>query len=159
MCRLPAGLGVNKAPLPPTGFGWDLHLVLPALVLATRPMAQIAQVTYVNLASVLDKEYITAAKARGVPDRLVLYIHALRNTLIPILTTLGTSLRFSLASLPVVEAFFLWDGLGLGILQAIQLNMPELITDLVLSLGLMFLLINAFLEFLFPLIDPRLRKI
>ena len=152
-------LGVNKAPLPPTGFGWDLHLVLPALVLATRPMAQIAQVTYVNLASILDKEYITAAKARGVPDRLVLYIHALRNTLIPIFTTLGTSLRFSLASLPVVEAFFLWEGLGLGILQAIQLNMPELITDLVLSLGLMFLLINAFLEFLFPLIDPRLRKI
>ena len=150
--------GLGKAPLPPTGFGWDFHLILPALVLATRPMAQIAQVTYVNLAAVLDKEYITAAKARGVPGRMLIYTHALRNTLIPILTTLGTSLRFSLASLPVVEAFFLWDGLGLAILQAIELNMPELITDLVVSLGLMFLLINAFLEFIFPLIDPRLRK-
>jgi peptide/nickel transport system permease protein len=108
--------------LPPTGFGWDLHLVMPALVLAARPLAQIAQVTYVSLSEVLGEDYIRTARSKGLHWRTVLNRHALRNVLIPILTTLGTSLRFSLASLPVVEYFFLWPGVGLTLLKAIELG-------------------------------------
>ncbi len=150
-------LGMTRAPLPQIGFGWDKHLILPALVLAARPFAQIMQVTYVNMAKALDQEYIRAARGKGIPHRVIIYRHALRNILIPILNTLSNSLRFSLASLPVVESFFYWPGIGLSILQAIQLEMTPLVVDLVISLGVMFLLINLGVEFLYPLIDPRLR--
>ena len=151
-------LGFSKALLPPTGFGWDAHLVMPALVLSARPLAQIMQVTYVSLREVMGQEYMRLAKAKGASERIQLLHHALRNILIPVLTTLGTSLRFSLASLPVVESFFLWPGIGLAILQAIELEMPNLITDLTVSLGLLFLGINLLIEMVYPLIDPRLRK-
>ncbi|MBI9047970.1 MAG: ABC transporter permease subunit [Anaerolineaceae bacterium] len=149
-------LQLDTAIFPPTGFGWDVHLVLPALVLAARPIAQLMQVTNLAVAETLSQDYIRSAHAKGVSERLIVWEHIFPNIMIPILTTLGTSLRFSLASLPVVESFFLWPGLGLGILQAMQLDMPYLITDLIVALGLMFLLLNAFLDFIYPLLDPRL---
>ena len=96
---------------------------MPALVLAMRPLAQIIQVTYVSMSNVLTEDYIRTAQAKGLADRVVIGRHALRNVLIPVLTTLGTSLRFSLASLPVVEAFFVWPGVGQALLQAIEARM------------------------------------
>jgi ABC-type dipeptide/oligopeptide/nickel transport system permease subunit/Zn-dependent M28 family amino/carboxypeptidase len=151
-------LETPRALLPPTGFGWDLHLIMPALVLAARPLAQIMQVTYVNMTEVIGQDFIRAAKARGVPGYLQVTRHALRNILIPIFTTIGTSLRFSLASLPVVETFFVWPGLGLTLLETLDAQMDTLIVDLIVALGIMFLLINFFLDVLYPLIDPRLRR-
>ena len=156
--RLYRLLGTSGAPLPPTGFGWDLHLVMPVLVLAARPLAQIMQVTYINMKDVFAEEYMRMAKAKGGSHRHLLWKHAMRNVFIPVLTTMSTSLRFSLSSLPVVESFFLWPGIGLTILEAIQQDMPMLVTDLILSLGLFFLFINILVEFFYPLIDARLRK-
>ena len=143
--------------LPQTGFGWDAHLLMPALVLAARPLAQIVQVTYLTLADVLGQDYIRVAYSKGLSDRGVLLRHALRNVWIPVLTTLGTSLRFSLASLPVVESFFVWPGVGQILLQTIESSNRALVTDLVVTLGILFLLINLALEMLFPLLDARLR--
>ena len=74
------------------------------------------------------------------------------------LTAIGTSLRFSLASLPVVESFFLWPGLGLLLLTALDQGMDSLVLDLLLALGLLFLLINSLLDVVYPLLDPRLRQ-
>lgn len=144
--------------LPSAGFGWDAHMVLPVLVLAMRPLAQIAQVTYVSMANILKEDYLRTARAKGLPWRIIRDRHALRNSLIPILTTLGTSLRFSLASLPVVEFFFAWPGVGLTLLQAINLGNAGLVTDLIVSLGLFFLAVNFSLELLFPILDPRLKE-
>jgi len=144
--------------LPSAGFGWDSHLIMPVLVLAMRPLAQIAQVTYVSLTDVLQQDYIRTARAKGLHERIVRYKHALSNVLIPVLTTVGTSLRFSLASLPVVELFFQWPGVGLTLLQAIDRGMPTFITDLILSLGIFFLAVNLLIEIVFPLIDSRLRS-
>lgn len=149
----------NITVLPSAGFGWDAHLLMPVLVLAMRPLAQITQLTYISFSDVLKQDYIRTADAKGLPPRLVRFRHALRNVLIPVLTTLSTSLRFSLASLPVVEMFFEWPGVGLTILQAIDRGYPELIIDLTLSLGFFFLLVNLALELFFPLIDPRLRAL
>ena len=144
--------------LPSAGFGWDAHLVMPALALAMRPLAQIAQVTYTSLTDVLQNDYIRTAYSKGLNSRTVMIRHALTNALIPILTTLGTSLRFSLASLPVVELFFSWPGVGLTLLQAVDKGMSTLVIDLLLSLGFFFLLVNLGIEVLFPLIDARLRS-
>ncbi len=143
--------------LPSAGFGWDSHLIMPVLVLAMRPLAQIAQVTYVALTDVMHQDYIRTARAKGLNERIVRNRHALRNVLIPVLTTVGTSLRFSLASLPVVELFFQWPGVGLTLLQAIDRGMSTFVTDLILSLGIFFLAVNLLIEFVFPLIDSRLR--
>ncbi len=144
-------------PLPPTGFGWDAHLIMPALVLAMRPLAQIAQVTYVSLTEALSQDYIRVAQAKGLSWQMARNRHALRSCLLPIFTTVGASLRFSLSTLPVVEFFFLWPGVGLTLIEAIDAGLTPLVTDLILSLGLLFLLVNMFVEFFYPLLDPRLR--
>lgn len=142
--------------LPSGGFGWDAHLVMPVLVLAMRPMAQIAQVTYVSLMDVLRQDYIRTAHAKGLSWRAVRDVHAMRNIFIPIFTTLGTSLRYSLASLAIVELFFDWPGVGLVLFEAIGSGEIYLIVDLILSLGLFFLVVNLVLEVLFPLLDARI---
>src|SRR6266540_1876810 len=144
--------------LPSAGFGWDAHIIMPVLVLAMRPMAQIAQVAYVTFSDVLRQDYIRTAEAKGLSKRVVRNRHALRNLLIPIFTTVGTSLRFSLASLPVVELFFNWPGVGSALIEAIDLGETALILDLLLSLGLFFLLVNLIIEIFFPVLDPRLRE-
>lgn len=149
-------LQLSQALLPPTGFGWDGHIIMPAIVLAARPLAQIMQVTYVSMQEILDQDFIRAAKARGASLKIIVKDHALKNILIPVLTTIGTSLRFSLASLPVVEVFFVWSGIGTAVLEAIQNQVPTLITDLMVSLGLLFLLVNLLIELLYPRIDPRI---
>ena len=144
---------------PPTGFGWDLHMVMPAMVLAGRPIAQLARVTHVSFSEILGQDYIRTARGKGLPWRAVLSRHVFRNAIIPILTTLGISLRFSLASLPVVETFFLWPGVGATLLQMLDSGMDTLVTDLIVSLGLFFLLVNLLIDLTFPLLDARLREI
>ena len=149
--------GLSSALLPPTGFGWDAHLVMPVLVLAMRPLAQIVQITHVSLSNVLAEDYVRTAHAKGLRPRLVVNRHALRNIMIPVLTTLGMSLRFSLASLPVVETFFNWPGVGAALLQAIELGLTPLVADLIVVLGFLFLLINLALDVIYRVVDPRLR--
>jgi peptide/nickel transport system permease protein len=147
----------NLRVLPATGFGWDAHMIMPMLVLAMRPLAQIAQVTQVTLSQELGEDYVRTAYSKGLVWHAVQVRHVLRNALIPILNTLGSSLRFSLASLPVVELFFRWPGVGSMLLDAINVGTAPLVMDLIVSLGLFFLGVNLVIELCFPLIDPRLR--
>src|SRR5512136_308327 len=143
--------------LPLTGSGLDAHIILPTLVLMARPLAQIAQVTYVTLQDIMRQDFIRVAYAKGRSRSGVITGHALKNAAIPIMTTMGASLRYSLASLPIVESFFLWPGVGLLLLDAIRLGNAPLVTDLIASLGLLFLLLNLLLDFMYPWIDARLR--
>src|SRR5512136_354341 len=143
--------------LPLTGSGLDAHIILPALVLMARPLAQIAQVTYVTMQDVMRQDFVRVAYAKGRSRYGVITDHALKNAAIPVLTTMGASLRFSLASLPIVESFFLWPGVGLLLLDAIRLGNAPLATDLIASLGFLFLLLNLLLDFVYPWIDARLR--
>ena len=147
----------NIKVLPATGFGWDAHVIMPVLVLAMRPIAQVAQITYISVREALGQDYIRTAHSKGLTWRAVQNVHVLPNVLIPILNTLGASLRYSLASLPIVEVFFQWPGVGMRLLDAIGLGRSALVIDLILSLGLFFLLVNLLIEFSFPVIDPRLR--
>ena len=143
--------------LPLTGSGLDAHIILPALVLMARPLAQIAQMTYVTLQDIMRHDFIRVAYAKGRSRSGVITGHALKNAAIPIMTTMGASLRYSLASLPIVESFFLWPGVGLLLLEAIRLGNAALATDLIVSLGFLFLLLNLLLDFMYPWIDARLR--
>lgn len=143
--------------LPIGGFGWDKHLILPALVLAARPVAQITRITFLSISNILSQDFVRVAHAKGLRGITVLMRHIIRNAAIPVLTTIGLSLRFSLSSLPVVEFFFGWTGLGFVLLKAISQKDDNLTVALTLSLGIVFILVNLFLEGIYRLIDPRLR--
>lgn len=144
--------------LPVGGFGWDSHLILPMLVLAARPVAQITRVTYVSISDILDQDYIRVARSKGLRGYQVLLIHTMRNAAVPILTTVLVSLRFSLSSLPVVEFYFGWNGMGDTLLAALFTGDVNLSAALLLTLGILFLFINLILETSYALIDPRLRQ-
>jgi len=143
--------------LPVHGFGWDAHLVLPALVLAGRPAASVMRLGYNALVEVLDADFVRTARAKGLGPWLVLMRHVLRGAGVPLLTTVAVSLRFSLALLPIVEYIFNWPGIGRGLLEAIGLQDTVTVVGMVLPLALLFVLVNLFLEVLCPLVDPRLR--
>lgn len=143
--------------LPVGGFGWDEHLVLPMLVLAARPIAQVARVTFMSVREIYEQDYVRTAWSKGLGPRWVMWKHVMRNAAIPIVTTVGLSLRFSLSSLPVVEAFFGWSGLGFYLLRGISQQDDNLTVILVLCLGALFIVVNLMLDVLYRLLDPRLR--
>jgi peptide/nickel transport system permease protein len=144
--------------VPIGGFGWNERIILPVLVLSARPVAQIARVTFVSLSEALEQDFVRTAHSKGLTPRQVMNRHVIRNAAIPILTTVSTSLRFSLSSLPVVEFFFGWPGLGFTLLKAISRQDDNLTVALVLCLGTLFILVNLILEVSYRLIDPRLRE-
>jgi ABC-type dipeptide/oligopeptide/nickel transport system permease subunit len=144
--------------LPVGGFGWDEHLILPALVLAARPFAQITRVSFITFSEILDQEYIRTARSKGLFRWWILLRHIWPNALIPILTTLAVAMRFSLISLPIIEFFFGWEGVGFYLLKAISTQEYSFAIAMLLSLSLAFILVNAILEIFYRIIDPRLRE-
>ncbi len=105
---------------PSFGFGIDDHLILPTLVLGARPFAQIASFAFVAVDQELGADYVRTARSKGLLERVVIGRHALRNALVPILGAIAAALSIGLSTLPVVEVFFSWPGLGFSLLQAIQ---------------------------------------
>src|SRR6185295_4255234 len=105
---------------PSFGFGIDDHLILPTLVLAARPFSQIANFAFVAVDEELGADYVRTARSKGLLERVVIGRHALRNALVPILGAIAAALSIGLSTLPVVEVFFSWPGLGFSLLQAIQ---------------------------------------
>ncbi len=143
--------------VPISGFGWDAHLILPTLVLAARPAAAVTRLSYNAMVEILESDYIRTAKGKGLTPSHILQRHALRNAGVPILITVGVSLRFSLAILPIVEYLFNWPGIGLRLLKSIEIQDTTAVVGMTLPLILLFVLVNLLLEALSPLVDPRLR--
>lgn len=148
--------GVRLVPV--GGFGWDAHLVIPALVLAARPLAHLARIAYMTFSDILEQDYIRTAHAKGLYDTMVTRGHAYPNAAVPILTALGVSLRFSLGSLPVVEYFLGWPGIGAALLDAIRNRQDVGVAGMALVIGLTFMLMNLILDVAYQYVDPRLKK-
>jgi peptide/nickel transport system permease protein len=140
------------------GFGWDLeHMLMPVMVLAARPLAYLTRASFLSLSRVMEEDYIRTAFAKGLTLRETVSDHALRNTAVPLLTALGLSVRFSLSTLPVVEFFFDWPGMGIRLLEAIAARQTTVVVVLAATLGLTFLLINLLLDIAYRIVDPRMR--
>lgn len=146
---------VGHGILPVGGFGWGPEIVLPALVLAARPLSQIARITYVKTREVLEQDYVRTALGKGLSFGEVLRRHVARNVAIPVLTTVVISLRFALSSLPIVEVYFGWSGAGLALLRAISSQDDNLTVALLLTLAIVFLAVQSLLELAYPLLDAR----
>lgn len=142
------------------GFGWDYqHMLMPVIVLAARPLAYVTRAAFIAFDRIMGEDFIRTAFAKGLTETRTVNVHALRNIAIPVLTAMGVSIRFALSSLPVVEFLFVWPGLGLRMLEAIDARQTALLASLAAAIGLTFLLVNLLLDISYRFIDPRLREI
>jgi ABC-type dipeptide/oligopeptide/nickel transport system permease component len=108
--------------LPVFGFGWDSHIVLPLLAVSVPAVAYTAQLTATRLADVLDTDFITTARAKGLRMRWIVIVHAFPHVRPVLVEALGSGLRISVASLPIVEYIFLWRGIGQLSLEALGIH-------------------------------------
>lgn len=133
------------------------HLVLPALVLSLATTARIVRTTRASMLEVLSEPFIATARAKGVPEWRVVWVHGLRNALIPIVTILGISFGYLLGGALLVEEIFDWPGLGRYAFEAIQfLDYPS-IQGITLVATICFVCANLLVDVLYVALDPRIR--
>ncbi|MGA1286188.1 MAG: ABC transporter permease [Rubrivivax sp.] len=146
--------------------GWDTglltldglqHLVLPALTLAVFQLALIMRLVRAEMLEVLRTDYIKFARARGLRDRAVHFGHALKNTLVPVITITGLQLGGLIAFAIVTETVFQWPGMGLLFIQAVQFADIPVMAAYLCLIALIFVVINLAVDLLYFAVDPRLR--
>lgn len=143
--------------LPPTGYGGLKYLILPALALGTRSAAYLARLTRATMLEVMNQDYIRTARAKGLPEWMVVLKHALPNTLVPIITVIGTDFGSYLSGAVLTESIFGWPGIGRFALEAILKRDFPVIQGTVLFMAIIFILANLIVDLLYGLIDPRIR--
>ncbi|OYD07325.1 nickel ABC transporter permease [Paludifilum halophilum] len=143
--------------LPSTGRDTWFHMILPSLTLGFSLAAVYARLLRAGLLDSLSQEYIRAARARGVPERRILWRHALRGALLPIITVFGTSIGHLIGGSVVVEMLFSWPGLGSMAIEAIFGRDYPVIQGYVLLTGVFVVGMNLLVDLSYRLVDPRIR--
>ena len=133
------------------------HLVLPAITLSLFPMALVLRLVRSEMLEVLRTDYIRFARARGLPNRRVYFGHALKNTLVPVITIAGLQLGGIIAFAIVTETVFQWPGMGLLFIQAVQFADIPVMAAYLCLIALIFVTINLVVDLLYFSVDPRLR--
>ena len=159
--------GRSSTLLPISGYGLDEHLILPVLVLILQPTMYIAKVTASLLENELQQDYVRVARSKGLSWLRLLWRHALPNMIAPVLLTIGESLRLMVGALVIVEAIFIWPGIGRIFLFTIGLRLdarppgvyfgnPYLLATIAVVLGALLLLADLIANVLAYRLDPRL---
>ena len=133
------------------------HLVLPTIVLGTVPLAVIARMTRSAMLEVLGEDYIRMARAKGLPPRRVIGLHALRNALIPVVTVIGLQVSVLFTGAILTETIFSWPGVGKWLIEAINRRDYPVLQGGTLLIGVMIMAVNLFVDLLYGLINPRIR--
>jgi peptide/nickel transport system permease protein len=136
--------------------GWK-HLVLPAITLAVFQLALIMRLVRAEMLEVLRTDYIKFARARGISDHAVYFGHALKNTMVPVITITGLQLGALIAFAIITETVFQWPGMGLLFIQAVQFADIPVMAAYLCLIALIFVLINLSVDLLYFAVDPRLR--
>lgn len=134
-----------------------IHLILPAVTLATVPLAIVSRLTRTNMLAVAGEDYIRTARAKGVSESRVIARHALRNALVPLVTILGLEMGFLLAGAVYVETVFSWPGIGFMMVNAILTRDFPLVQGGVLVVASTYVTINLATDLLYSYVDPRIR--
>jgi peptide/nickel transport system permease protein len=133
-------------------------VILPAITLGLFQLTLIMRLVQAEMLEVLRSDAIKFAFARGLRDRTIHFVYALRSTLVPVITVAGLQIGTMIAFSVVTETVFQWPGLGLLFIQAVSdVDIPIMSAYLMLT-GLMFVIINFAIDLLYPLVDPRLRR-
>jgi peptide/nickel transport system permease protein len=143
--------------LPVNERGGIEHLILPAITLGTAMAAMLSRMIRASLLEVLDEEYITNARAKGLPERLVIFKHALRNALIPVITIIGLQVGVLLSGAIITEAIFDWPGLGSLLLEGIYSRNYPLVQGCILVIATVYVLVNLVTDIAYAWADPRVR--
>ena len=143
-----------------TGFlsteGWK-HLVLPAFTLSVFQLALIMRLVRAEMLEVLRTDYVKFARARGLQDRTVYFGHALKNTLVPVITITGLQLGSLIAFAIITETVFQWPGMGFLFIQAVQFADVPVMAAYLCLIALIFVIVNLVVDLLYFAVDPRLR--
>jgi peptide/nickel transport system permease protein len=142
--------------LPVSGRGSLAHVVLPAFTLGTAMAAILTRMTRASMLDVIQSDYITAARAKGVSESRIVLIHAFRNALIPVVTIVGLQIGGLLAGSIITETIFAWPGIGRLAIQAINARDYPLVQGCVLVIALGYVLVNFLTDLLYGFIDPRI---
>jgi dipeptide transport system permease protein len=133
------------------------HLILPTIVLGTVPLAVIARMTRSAMLEVLGEDYIRTARAKGLPPRRVIGLHALRNALIPVVTVIGLQVSVLFTGAILTETIFSWPGVGKWLIEAINRRDYPVLQGGTLLIGVVVMSVNLIVDLLYGLINPRIR--
>lgn len=132
------------------------HLILPASVIAMHSIGNLLKQTRGSVLEVLNEDYIKTARSKGISERRVILCHALRNALIPVVTTISLSLPFVIGGSVVTERIFSWPGIGSLMIDSIQFRDYEPIMGVAVVICLVVLVFNIFLDIIYSILDPRI---
>ena len=139
-----------------TASGWKA-IIMPAVTLGLFQMTLIMRLVRSEMLEVLRSDYIKFARARGLPNRAINFGHALKNTLVPVITIAGLQLGSLIAFAIITETVFQWPGMGLMFLQAIQVVDIPIMAAYLMLIAFFFVMINLIVDMLYYVVDPRLR--
>ncbi len=139
-----------------TADGWH-HIVLPAVTLAIFQLTLIMRLVRSEMLEVLRTDYIKFARARGLPDRVIHFGHALKNTLVPVMTIIGLQVGTLIAFSIITETVFQWPGMGLLFIQSVTFADIPVMAAYLCLIALIFVVINLVVDLLYFAVDPRLR--
>lgn len=143
--------------LPATGRGTILHLTLPSITLAAASTAIIARMTRSSMLEVLHQDFINTARAKGLREQIVVYKHALKNALIPVVTIIGLRFGTLLSGAVLTETVFAWPGVGRLMVDSIMARDYPVVQGAVLLFAVTFVFVNLFVDILYSFLDPRIR--
>jgi dipeptide transport system permease protein len=133
------------------------HLILPSIVLGTIPLAVIARQTRSAMLEVLGEDYVRTARSKGLPPRSVIGLHAFRNALIPVVTTIGLQVGMLMAGAVLTESIFSWPGIGKWMIDAIGHRDYAVVQGGLLIIAVIVMLVNLIVDLLYAVINPRVR--
>ena len=132
------------------------YLILPSTALATIPMATIARVTRSSMLEVLRQDFIRTERAKGLSERVVIYKHAVRNAMIPVITVIGLNFGLLLAGAILTETVFSWPGIGRYVVSAVRMRDYPAVQGCVLFFAFVFVIVNLVTDIIYVYIDPRI---
>jgi ABC-type dipeptide/oligopeptide/nickel transport system permease component len=150
--------GVQLKWLPVSGWGKLQQVILPTFALGVANSALVARLTRASLLQVLSQDYIRTARAKGLPERMVVVRHALKNSLIPIVTVLGPTLAYLLCGTFIVETIFGIPGMGKFFVTSVTGRDYQVIMGTVLLLAMFLVIANAVVDIVYVVLDPRIRR-
>ncbi|BDF79660.1 ABC transporter permease [Pyramidobacter piscolens] len=143
--------------LPAAGMGGVRHIVLPAIVLGTGSAGIIARMTRSTMMDVLRQDYVTTARAKGLTERVVVYLHALRNAMIPTVTVIGMQIGSLLTGAVLTESVFAWPGVGRLLVDSILGRDYPVVQATLLVVAFIYVGANLLVDILYAFLDPRIR--
>ncbi len=142
---------------PSANFDGIKSLVLPAITLGASSLAMITRMTRSSMLEAIRQDYVRTVRAKGVKENVVIIKHALRNAMIPVITTVGLQFGFAIGGAVLVETVFAWPGIGRLLVNAIKLKDTPIVMAVVLVMAATFTVINLCIDMLYAFFDPRIR--